>query len=263
MAIIGHPAPDLARRIELSWFAAGTAGAGRAFYEVPPTGNATLILRVSSSGCRLVLLGAASEKTTIERDGSADYYGLSFRPGQLPRLADVHPAELLDGSMELSRLGGERVALLAERLHELSGWDARRRLLESLVRGAPPLVRDPRCRQAAAVIDASAGQITVEALAAGLGLTVRSLERLLLAELGIGPKRLARLSRLQHLLARLRSGGFANLAELAAAGGYTDQPHMIRDFKALTGRLPGAAGAGDMQRIKGAPRTRTVHRCRP
>jgi len=131
------------------------------------------------------------------------------------------------------------------------------------VRGAPPLVRDPRCRQAAAVIDASAGQITVEALAAGLGLTVRSLERLLLAELGIGPKRLARLSRLQHLLARLRSGGFANLAELAAAGGYTDQPHMIRDFKALTGRLPGAAGAGDMQRIKGAPRTRTVHRCRP
>ncbi len=95
-----------------------------------------------------------------------------------------------------------------------------------------------------------------------VGLHVRSLERLFVDQLGIAPKRLARLVRLRHVLGGLHSGGHRNLAELALACGYSDQPHLIRDFRALMGRRPGEAGAFRSRRVACAE-TRVVHRYRP
>jgi transcriptional regulator GlxA family with amidase domain len=88
---------------------------------------------------------------------------------------------------------------------------------------------------------------------------VRSLERTFVRMLGIGPKRLARLVRLRRLLTRLDACDFESLADLAFACGYSDQPHMIHDFKELTGRLPGEADASRPRLLPDANQTRVVH----
>jgi AraC-like DNA-binding protein len=106
---------------------------------------------------------------------------------------------------------------------------------------ARPLVQDERCRRGAHLIEKLRGQVRVDQLAAELGLHVRSLERHFSDQLGMAPKRLirlVRLVRLRYVLGALHSGAFGTLAELAQACGYSDQPHLIRDFKALTARLP-------------------------
>ena len=59
------------------------------------------------------------------------------------------------------------------------------------------------------------------------------------AEVGIGPKQLARVARLQRAVALLQ-GGSGSLAAEAAALGYFDQAHMARDFRALAGVTPAA-----------------------
>jgi AraC-like DNA-binding protein len=45
------------------------------------------------------------------------------------------------------------------------------------------------------------------------------------------------------VLALLREGGAARWAEVAAAAGYYDQPHLNRDFRELAGCTPGEYAA--------------------
>jgi AraC-like DNA-binding protein len=236
---------------------------GTTLHEFFPDAGANLVFRHSPRGCRLVLIGPATERATVEREVGAEYLAIRFRAGQAPRLADVRSSELTNGSVELTRLGGLPIEAVAERLRLLPDLASRQRaFVELLRREAPPLVEDARCRRATLLLEAHGGQLRVEALAAELGLTVRSLERLFLEHLGMTPKRMSRLVRLRNVLGALHSGAFGSLAELAQACGYSDQPHLIRDFKALTARLPGEKDASQNLRLSRAE-TRVIHRYRP
>lgn len=261
MVFFGKPAPDLERQIDMCWFAVSEGRSGKAFYESLPDGNVDLLFRFSSSGCRAFLIGPAREKATVEIDEACDYFQIVFRPGQAPCLADVHPADLADSYVELPKILGESVDSLGERLISLPDFASRQQLVEELMRRERPLVRDERCRQATALVEVCAGRLQVNELASELGIHIRSLERLFLDHLGMTPKLLTRLVRLKHLLAHLNNRTFHNLADLAYVCGYTDQSHMIRDFKKLTGRVPGETGSYCITRLDGPPRTRIVHRC--
>lgn len=261
MVFFGIPVPDLARQIDLFWCATGEREKGRRFYEILPDGNTNIVFRFSSSGCRMTLIGPRTVKASVEIDQEAEYFCVSFRAGQAPKIADVHSAELIDSFVEVSNIGGERVDSLADRFHTIDPL-SRQRVMEELLRGLVPLVRDERCRNAAGLLAASRGQVQINSLAMELGLTIRSLERLFVNHLGMTPKLHARLIRLGYLSTLLRNGGYLNLADLAYTCGYTDQSHMIKDFKMLTGRLPSERGAADMRPVEGVPSTRIVFRYR-
>jgi AraC-like DNA-binding protein len=262
MLVIREPAADLAARIEMFWSVRGDGRSGTSFHEFFPDASSHLIFRLSSSGCRLVLLGPATEMASVERDERAEYFGVRFRSGHTPALADVLPSELTNAHVELMALEGVRVDDLAERLVSRADLASRQIVLEELLRRPPPLVRSARARQLAMLADAHGGRLRVDELAARLGIHVRSLERLCLGELGMSPKRLTRLVRLRHVLIRLHAGGFGTLADLAHDCGYADQPHLIKDFKELTGRLPGERDAIRPRRLESTPRTSVVHRYR-
>ncbi len=101
---------------------------------------------------------------------------------------------------------------------------------------------DPRVRDVCLAIDASSGLASIDELAGPSGMTRRHLERRFLQVVGMSPKRLARIARFQRAVRHLegvedgtRPGG----AVTAAACGYADQAHFIRDFKDLAGCPPG------------------------
>jgi AraC-like DNA-binding protein len=262
MAKFAQPAPDLADRVDLFWSARGDGGPGTSFHELFPDSGANLVLRLSPAGCRAVLLGPVIELATVERDRRAEYLGVRFRTGRAPALADVRSSELTDGHVELDAVLGVRLDDLAERLVACPDFTARRRILEELIRGAPPLVRSARARRLAGRVEAEGGRLRVDDLAGLLGLHVRSVERLCLDELGLSPKRLTRLVRIRHAVLRLHAGRYVRLADLALECGYADQAHMVRDFRALTGRLPGEREALRPRQLQGSPGTPVVHRVR-
>ena len=70
------------------------------------------------------------------------------------------------------------------------------------------------------------------------GLGERALQRLMRRRLGLTPKWLIQRRRLQEAAERLREGSTTQ-AQIAAALGYADQPHLIRDFTRITGMTPG------------------------
>ncbi len=85
------------------------------------------------------------------------------------------------------------------------------------------------------------GLVTVDALAALAGVTPRHLERRFKQVVGISPKRLARVTRFQsalRLFEQLESPQRGT--HTAAACGYADQAHFIREFCEFAGCPPGA-----------------------
>jgi AraC-like DNA-binding protein len=82
----------------------------------------------------------------------------------------------------------------------------------------------------------------VDQLCAGTGLSERALQRLVSRRLGLTPKWLVQRRRLQEAAGRLRERT-TTVAEVAAAPGYADQPHLTRDFARVTGMTPGGFAA--------------------
>ena len=111
--------------------------------------------------------------------------------------------------------------------------------LEELVN---PGALDARVRYVVGAILRRRGRLSIDETARRAGLTRRHLERRFRRTVGISPKRLARIARFQHavrLLERQDGSLPAPGALTAAACGYADQAHFIRDFRDLAGCPPG------------------------
>lgn len=85
-------------------------------------------------------------------------------------------------------------------------------------------------------IVATRGRARVDELAVKVGWSRKRLWSQFRAQIGISPKRAARLVRFDHVAHRLASGKPA--AQIAAEDGYVDQSHLHRDVLAFTGATP-------------------------
>ncbi|MDQ7730744.1 AraC family transcriptional regulator [Halomonas sp. SpR8] len=83
-----------------------------------------------------------------------------------------------------------------------------------------------------------AGGGSVDRAAHTTGFSTRQLQRIAEQELGLSPKRLGRILRLQQTFPKVL-GGTTSFALVAGDHGYADQAHMIREFSTLTGYSPG------------------------
>lgn len=126
-------------------------------------------------------------------------------------------------------------------LAELGSFEQRaRRLVEACRSGAQSLRRpDPAVLQALTAW--SHPEHTpfprVSALTRESGLSERTFERRFLAQVGLRPVGYRRLARFRSVL-RLHAAGARDWAALAAHAGYSDQSHLVRDFRGLAGVSP-------------------------
>ena len=89
-----------------------------------------------------------------------------------------------------------------------------------------------------AVLRATDGRAPFSEVASAAELSPRHIERLFARELGFPPKTVARVLRFQRALRSLMKTPDEPLGTLAAAAGYFDQAHFVRDFKQFTGGIP-------------------------
>lgn len=166
---------------------------------------------------------------------------------RLPPLAaaglGAGPAEL-DRTVRLAELWGRDAERLRDQLSETGSWDDRFALVEAAFARRISAVpeADPEVSWAWRQIVRSRGQARVESLAAECGWSRRRLWGRFRAQVGLPPKRAAKLVRFDQAARRLAAG--ASAAEVAAGCGYTDQSHLHRDVVAFAGVTPGVL-AGD------------------
>ncbi|WP_282086742.1 helix-turn-helix domain-containing protein [Streptomyces tendae] len=155
------------------------------------------------------------------------------------------PAAALGGRVEsFGDVWGRGAEAAVDALRAAGSWDERFALAADLVRrrtaDLPPV--DPEVAHTWRTTRAHRGRVRVDGLADEVGWSRKRLSARFHAQLGITPKRAARLVRFDHA-ARLLAAGVAP-ASVAFESGYADQSHLHREVKAFTGLTPTAvAGA--------------------
>ncbi|SEC00222.1 helix-turn-helix domain-containing protein [Streptomyces sp. TLI_105] len=154
------------------------------------------------------------------------------------------PADFDGAVVPLESLWGREASRIRERLADVSSWQERFGLTDLLLARryeAGPAV-DPEVAWAWRRIVAGRGLTRIDGLAAEVGWNRKRLWSRFRSQLGLPPKRAAKLVRFDHAAHRLVAGEGA--AHVAAATGYADQSHLHRDVMALTGATP-ASVAGE------------------
>lgn len=177
--------------------------------------------------------------------GTLHVFTIHFQPTGFHHLFGVPMRETADRALVAQDVLGNEISTLHEQLHDAAGDDARVAAAEAFLRrrlGSRP-TGDP-VQRAAADILARHGATDVAEVARRVHLGTRQLERRFLEQVGISPKMLGRLARLENALRLRRMNPAATWSRIAAEAGYYDQMHMVRDFRALTGETP-SRFAGD------------------
>ncbi|MBT2449921.1 AraC family transcriptional regulator [Streptomyces sp. ISL-43] len=152
------------------------------------------------------------------------------------RLFGVPMWRFEDAHVDLGEVLGPGGRYLTERLHSLGSWAERFALLDEvfcarLERGPAPA---PEVRGALSRLWADSRSLT--RVTAETGWSARTLRARFREQVGLSPKAVARVFRLQHALGLLAAG--TPPAHVAAVCGYHDQAHLSREVKSMTGLPP-------------------------
>jgi AraC-like DNA-binding protein len=218
VATVGYrerpPPTRLRELVECAWVMDGPCGPVR----VLPDGCMDLI-RMDGR----VIVAGPDTIASISQHGSEPLVGLRFRPGMLPRLLGVPAAELRNGRVPLADLGVP--AAQGGSLVELT---------TALASGTPSSETTPWSMALLGHVTRSfASGAAVARVADQIGWSSRTLQRQCTAVYGYGPATLRRILRFRRALQLMDLG--ASYAEAAAAAGYSDQPHLHREVRDLTG----------------------------
>jgi AraC-like DNA-binding protein len=188
----------------------------------------------------VAVLGPMSRPFEIPAERAARL-GASLAPGAALPILGVPLCELTDRVVDLRRLWGAEADALLDRLREQPDEAERIAAVSALLeRRRRRLEPDGNARLAkravACIRDGSVA--TVEDIAAAVGGSVRQLERVFREQVGLTPKQLLRIARLHRLLRRSARGEALPWAQLALELGFTDQAHLVHEFRALAGEAP-------------------------
>ncbi|MEU7778582.1 MULTISPECIES: AraC family transcriptional regulator [Micromonospora] len=183
---------------------------------------------------------------TTRTVGVGEGVELLLAPLTARRLLGLPLGELTNRAVGVEQLPGHWLDRLRDRLAEAPGWPERFALLDRVLTArltaSPPV--DPRLAWAWRWLVASGGRGSVGELADELGWSRRHLAFRFRQDVGLPPKMAARLLRFQqaHTVSTeiASSGRAVDWAAVAAACGYYDQSHLIRDFHQFAGATPAA-----------------------
>jgi AraC-like DNA-binding protein len=235
------PPPVLAPFVDRFWYRGATdpvesAGSTR----VLPDGCLDIV--VGPRGA--IVVGAMTRPIVVPPAGGSGLLGVRFRPGMATAFLAIPAAALTDDSAPLEAIWPDG-AEIAEHVGSAVGADqAMSRLAETLIARLPRIAAMPPDLVAAVEqITAHGGRIDISRLAARLGVTRQHLARRFASHVGVTPKMLCRVVRLWQVLRHAGSEP-VNWAVLAADLGYSDQSHLVSEFRSLTGLTPSRWVAG-------------------
>ncbi|NND31466.1 MAG: AraC family transcriptional regulator [Saprospiraceae bacterium] len=247
-----QPATELSSFIKCIWTLKSSAGDTLIKQRIVPDGCMELIfhfgdpyLQYRNDGTTIVqprsfVFGQITHALEIEPTGKTDIFAVRFHPdGYLP-FATLPLIKMRNKATRLSELFGSAGEVLEGKMYHAANATQRKNICESFLLERLPgdEAIDQIINASVTVILQSQGDVQVAALSDDLHIHRRKLERRFASIVGISPKQLAKIIRLQRTLKMLSAKGGCNLTRLAHESNYYDQAHFIKDFKEFTGQSP-------------------------
>ncbi|MFZ5890563.1 MAG: DUF6597 domain-containing transcriptional factor [Myxococcota bacterium] len=240
---------------------------------VLPDGAVRLIVNLGDApgvdeggGRQLEVIGANVEPALIRLRGRVEGLSVTLRAGAARAVLGMPAGEISGQAISIESVWGSAGRELGERLLGagddsarvvlLDGW-LRERLRRGAALGAKSglsagVSASASALRAVQLISAGEGQRSLREVAESVGVGERRLQQLFHAEVGLSPRAVSRLARLQACLRALRrvrpllAGVDAGAgdrdgprwAELALERGFYDQSHLVNEFRAFSGLTP-------------------------
>lgn len=221
---LGMPAPEITVVVGISRPVELSRGEGR-----PPDRFDTL------AG------GLSTCPVPIVHDGNQHGIQLSLTPAGARTLLGVPAAALGSWVVDLEDLLGAIGRELSDGITTAPDWETRFELLDRILTrrlaSAPRPEPEPELTRAWHLLVCDPTR-PVQEVADDIGWSRRYLAKKAVAEFGLSPKDLARLSRFDRSRRLLRAQPHRRLADVAATCGFYDQAHLAREWRDLGGLPP-------------------------
>jgi AraC-like DNA-binding protein len=235
--LVAHPGPTLAPFVELFWHDDRYRNLTHR-ERVLPAGAFTLVFELASGVA--VVNGLPSRCIEFDTSAVGTVVGVLFRPGGARAFFPGSAEELYNRSAPLAEWWGQSAnetcrALIAS-AHASECFRVLEMALESRMQLNAALHPAVRCglREFRLVPHVR----RVLEVVAQTGLSRRRFSQLFREQVGITPKLYCRLRRFTWVVEQLSVGNQVDWADVAQAAGYSDQAHLVRDFREFSGLSP-------------------------
>ena len=243
-----RPGPRLSSWVDKLWYLSDAPQHARE--RILPSGTHELVINlaedefriydgVDSLRCRrfsgAMVSGAYARCFVIDTREHASTLGVHFQPGGARPFFGLSARALANTHVDLEALWGGAARLLREQLCTAQTPDQRFDILEAALHRQLCRFR-PHAALGLMLRGLGAGMGVAE-IAAQLELSHRRLIELFANDVGMTPKLYARVLRFQRSIEG-SGDGTPPWAHVAALAGYSDQSHLIRDWRAFSGLSP-------------------------
>jgi AraC-like DNA-binding protein len=182
--------------------------------------------------------GLRDRQVATRHEGRSHGIHIDLSPPAAHRLFRLPLHTLAHSQVPLEEVLDE--PFLSERVHDAGRWDERFHLLDSVLarRLADTVEPSREIVWAWARLVEAGGAVPIGDLTRELGWSRKRIVARFREEVGLTPKRAARLLRFERARALAESATQPEWAWIAREAGYYDQSHLINDFRSFTGRTP-------------------------
>lgn len=208
---------------------------------IVPDSCIDIVFNITSDGISSSIAGPYDIPFTIPVDlACAKDFGVRFLLPDFFMFTGVSPLDLINGSYNARDVFGEGWSTIEARIFNAAGDEDRVRILNDSL----PLFSKPSdkyetimTRMFASVFNAG-GYIAATDIANAADVSLRHLNRICKEQTGLNVKTVARIIRFQSFIRRYRSSSDMSFSEAAYEAGFSDQAHMIREFRLFSGKTP-------------------------
>lgn len=186
------------------------------------------------------VIGQLTKPLVIEPTGATGIFAIRFQPGGFAPITHMPLHSFHDQAVELTQVFGEAVRETEQNILTATSTEARITEIETFLfqQLIQPAAIDRLVSSTIDLMLTTNGRLPVTELLTHARGNRRQLERKFVTHVGLSPKKLSRMIRLQATLRLVLTGQVDDLTSASYAGAYFDQSHFIRDFKELTGLTP-------------------------
>jgi AraC-like DNA-binding protein len=244
------PPPALAPFVRCLWHLTGPAELTREPQPIVPDGCVEIVLNCADPFARVnggthlqplaMLVGQLTGPVVVVPTGAVEVWGVRLHPWSAAACLEISLGELRESTIALDRV------LQSDHAGELhdGARDGGAQLAAALERWlggrAPP---DRGARAAVELITHEQTLPSVRSMGARLGRSTRWVQRTFRETVGLPPKMLSRIRRVQRAMRLATTHPARTWSSIAADVGYFDQSHLVRDFRDIVGVTPSAFAA--------------------
>jgi AraC-like DNA-binding protein len=197
-----------------------------------------------------VLAGPHGRTVVIDTAEQRWLVAVEFKVGGAAAFFPMPLSEACDRVIELHDLWGRDGSVFRERLCGASTPTDKFGVLEAVLLKHVVRPQDPAIAAAISTLDD--GLSVVEARSQ-VSLLPKTFVRRFRERVGLAPKRFSRVRRLQRIVGAVHGAVRVDWCMVAVEHGYTDQAHLIHDFRDLTGMTPTAYRPSSPERRNHVP----------